>query len=89
MVVAKTLVGGLYDNDDNNDDNNGDNNDDNDDNDDDKDIDRSIIMTKRKMTTMVTINTVGGGGDLNGDAGDYNDYIYNDDAGAYNDYTYI
>ena len=44
-------------------------------------------MTKRKMTTMVTINTVGGGGDLNGDAGDYNDYIYNDDAGAYNDYN--
>ena len=33
------------------------------------------------MTTMVTINTVGQGDDLYDDAGDYNDYIYDDDAG--------
>ena len=37
MVVTKTLVGGLYDNDDNDDDN---------DDNDDKDIDRSIMRTK-------------------------------------------
>ena len=38
---------------------------------------------------MVTINTVGGGDDLYGDAGDYSDYIYDDDAGDYNYHIYM
>ena len=46
MVVTKTLVGGLYDNDDNNDDNDDNNDDHNNNNDDDKDIDCSIMITK-------------------------------------------
>ena len=41
------------------------------------------------MTTMVTISTVTGGGeDLYGDAGDYNDHINDDDTGDYNDHIY-
>ena len=31
---------------------------------------------------------MGGGENLYGDAGDYNDYIYEDDAGDYNDHIY-